>query len=138
MNRSTPAPAGVAEAGPPTRYAVLWHSDVAVPHFDVLVEPRTGADLAAWRSPVWPVDRPTRVQRIADHRQLYLDYEGEVGGHRGRVTRVAGGTCGVQVRPEGVWTVALLSGGTGSLHLRAVEGDEWELSLGAHASASQC
>ena len=116
---------------PPTRYAVLHHTGVPVPHFDVLVEPRPGAHLAAWRSPAWPVARPTPVERIADHRRRYLDYEGEVGGRRGRVDRVVGGTCRVAVEAAGVWTVALLSGAAGTLTLRPVDEEVWELSASA-------
>ena len=111
------------------RYAVLHHTGVAVPHFDVLVEPRPAADLAAWRSPVWPIEGVTPVERIQDHRRPYLDYEGEVGGQRGRVDRVAGGACRVEVGPAGVWTVTLLGGAGGSLVLRPT-GDTWEASPG--------
>lgn len=32
--------------------------------------------------------------RLADHRRVYLEYEGEISGGRGRVARVAAGTCG--------------------------------------------
>jgi hypothetical protein len=128
--------ASPSRAGPATRYAVLWHTGVAVPHFDVLVEPSPGANLAAWRSPVWPVEESVRVQRLPDHRRLYLDYEGEVGGHRGRVERAAGGTCQVEVGPEGVWTVTLLGGGVGTLHLRSIDGEQWELSGRGDASPS--
>ncbi len=100
-----------------------------VPHFDVLVEPRAGGDLAAWRSPAWPVEVATAVERIADHRRAYLDYEGEVGGRRGRVERVAGGPCTVEVGAGGVWTVRPAGGG--SLVLRPVDGGAaWALSPG--------
>jgi hypothetical protein len=33
------------------------------------------------------------AERIPDHRPLYLTYEGPISGDRGRVTRVAEGTC---------------------------------------------
>ena len=110
-----------------TRYAVLHHTGVPAPHFDVLVEPRPGGDLAAWRSPAWPVDRPAAVERIKDHRRLYLDYEGEVGGRRGRVDRAAGGSCSVVVGPDGVWTVRLITGGVGTLTLSPGDGGGWTL-----------
>ena len=121
----------MSDESSPLRYAVLWHSGITAPHFDVLVEPSPGGDLAAWRSPAWPVERATAVERIKDHRRLYLDYEGEVGGRRGRVERVAGGTCRVDVGPEGVWTVMLLSGGVGTITLRPsgnAGGTAWVLS----------
>lgn len=34
-------------------------------------------------------------ERLADHRRVYLTYEGEVSGGRGRVTRLARGACGL-------------------------------------------
>ncbi len=112
---------------PPTRYAVLHHTGVPVPHYDVLVEPRPGADLAAWRSPAWPVRGPTPVERIADHRRAYLDYEGDVGRRRGRVERVVGGMCHVTVGPGDVWTVRPTGGPAGPLVLRPTAGGGWEL-----------
>lgn len=41
--------------------------------------------------------RAFRAQRIADHRRLYLAYEGEVSGGRGRVRLVAAGPGRVEV-----------------------------------------
>ena len=116
---------------PPTRYAVLHHTGVSSPHFDVLVEVTPGGDLAAWRSPAWPIERPTPVERIRDHRRLYLDFEGDLGGSRGHVDRVAGGTCHVTVGPDGVWTVHLLSGAVVTLTLRPADGGSgWTLTPG--------
>ena len=74
-------------------------------HFDWLIEPSS-----ANAAPGGPDDRvllafriahrldlgpPSefRAERLANHRRLYLDYEGEIAGGRGRVTRVAAGTC---------------------------------------------
>ena len=118
----------MSDACPILRYAVLHHTGVPAPHYDVLVEPRPGGDLAAWRSPAWPVERPTPVQRIADHRRLYLDHQGDVGNRRGRVDRVAGGTCRLSIGADGAWTVTPLSGAAGTLVLRPVNGAAWELS----------
>ncbi len=117
------------QADPPVlRYAVLHHTGVPSPHFDVLVEPRPGADLATWRSPDWPVEAPTPVERIKDHRRIYLDYEGALGGGRGTVERVAGGTCHVDVGAAGVWTVTLRSGAVGTLTFRPTSDGRWQLS----------
>jgi len=33
------------------------------------------------------------AERIADHRRMYLEYEGEISGGRGEVERVARGSC---------------------------------------------
>lgn len=68
------------------RFAILSHDHPFV-HWDVLFE--DGASCLTWRllsSPeldqtVWP------AERIADHRLLYLDYEGPVSGGRGVVSQ---------------------------------------------------
>jgi hypothetical protein len=77
---------------PALRYAVLHHVGGAEPsHFDLLVETEPGAALATWRCPQWPIDAEIEVERLRDHRRVYLDYEGPVTGGNGFVTRVAGG-----------------------------------------------
>lgn len=71
-------------------------------HFDWLLEtgePGRPVDpdvrsLIAWRLPASLCDRSCAVfdaERLAPHRRLYLDYEGEVSGGRGAVRRVAAG-----------------------------------------------
>lgn len=55
-------------------------------HFDVMLE--RGAMLATWSMPDPPELAPpagAEAIRIQDHRPLYLDYEGEISGGRGRV-----------------------------------------------------
>ena len=47
------------------RYAVLLHSGIAEPHFDLLIEPEPGALLMTWRLPRWPAglgDAATRIK----------------------------------------------------------------------------
>jgi hypothetical protein len=71
------------------RFAVLLH-DHPFPHWDLLLE--TGGHCRTWRL----LDDPARpgpwgAEAIADHRLLYLDYEGPVSGGRGQVTRWDGG-----------------------------------------------
>ncbi len=64
-------------------------------HFDWLTQPAPDAPLVAFRV-VERIDLPEctafTAQRIPDHRAVYLEYEGEISGGRGRVTRVAAGT----------------------------------------------
>ncbi len=110
------------------RYAVLWHGEIPDPHFDILVETHPGSQLATWRSPVWPIEQPTVLKRLKDHRRIYLDYEGDLTERRGRVERVAGGSCTVEIGEGAVWTIELLSSPT-RLILRHVQGDEWEAVL---------
>ena len=111
------------------RFAILHHTGIAEPHFDLLFETHPGSDLATWRSPVWPIESPTTATRLKDHRRAYLDYDGEVSRQRGYVERVAGGTCEVEVDPDAVWTIRLLTGvPETTLTLRPV-GEGWEIAL---------
>jgi hypothetical protein len=64
------------------RYAVLNH-DWPTPHYDLLLQ--QGGVLKAWRL-FDPPDQDQPLMPNAEHRLLYLDYEGEVSGGRGRVT----------------------------------------------------
>jgi hypothetical protein len=72
------------------RFALLAH-DHPAPHWDLFLE--AGPVLRSWRilSP-FSAPGPVPVEPIADHRPLYLDYEGPVSGGRGTVTRVDAGT----------------------------------------------
>lgn len=74
------------------RYAILRHEGIDDPHFDLLFETAPGSMLAAWRSPCWPLEMDRPIQRLPDHRPMYLDYEGEISGGRGSVTRAKGGS----------------------------------------------
>ena len=78
---------------PPLRFVVLRHEGVAPPHYDIMFESAPGEALWTWRSEVWPLAEGAELVRQADHRRLYLDYEGLVSGNRGSVTRFAEGEC---------------------------------------------
>jgi hypothetical protein len=72
------------------RFVILEH-DWPSPHWDLLLE--AGDVLRAWRllaEPAPGVEVPAEPN--ADHRPLYLDYEGPVGGNRGAVRRWDAGT----------------------------------------------
>jgi len=68
-------------------------------HWDWLIEREPGEERVLTfrlKSP-WPIldDRSADTflaERIADHRAMYMEYEGEVSGDRGVVSRVAGGS----------------------------------------------
>lgn len=75
----------------PPRYVVLHHTGVAQPHYDLMFETRPGPALKTWRSPRWPIEQPTPLEPLADHRADYLTYEGPVSGRRGSVKRVEQG-----------------------------------------------
>jgi hypothetical protein len=72
------------------RFAILAH-DHPAPHWDLFLE--AGPVLRSWRlrSPLAP-GAPVVAEPTADHRLLYLDYEGPVSGGRGTVTRVDAGS----------------------------------------------
>jgi hypothetical protein len=54
---------------------------------------RDGASpLETFRCPRWPVEAGDRLDRLPDHRRVYLDYEGPISGGRGEVVRVEAGT----------------------------------------------
>lgn len=72
------------------RFAILEHRWNGV-HWDFLLE--AGDSLRTWAidAPIRPgVDLPARA--LPDHRSIYLDYEGPVGGNRGEVLRWDWGT----------------------------------------------
>jgi len=60
-------------------------------HFDFMVE--RGEKLATWKlaAPL-PEEGSVQGERSFDHRALYLDYEGEIAGGRGRVEIVLRGS----------------------------------------------
>jgi hypothetical protein len=88
------------------RFAILHHTGVTTPHYDLMFEPDPEATLATWRSPVWPVVGPVPVEQLDDHRRDYLDYEGPVSNDRGRVDRVVGGLFRFESRTADRWVIA--------------------------------
>ncbi|VTT96461.1 Uncharacterized protein OS=Singulisphaera acidiphila (strain ATCC BAA-1392 / DSM 18658 / VKM B-2454 / MOB10) GN=Sinac_6085 PE=4 SV=1: LigD_N [Gemmataceae bacterium] len=72
------------------RFVILAH-DWPAPHWDLLLE--AGPVLRAWRLLAEPAaGRSVPAEPNADHRPLYLDYEGPVSGGRGTVSRWDAGT----------------------------------------------
>jgi len=114
----------------PVRYVILHHTDVSEPHFDLMFETAPGSQLATWRSEIWPIESPTTVTRLRDHRRLYLEYEGPISDHRGAVQRVTDGQCQVEVGENSVWTIKLLTGSApATLILRPIADQEWSVNL---------
>lgn len=71
------------------RFVLLAH-DWPAPHLDLLLE--AGPALRAWRLLGEPGAAPVPAEPNADHRLLYLDYEGPVSGGRGEVRLWDAGT----------------------------------------------
>lgn len=110
------------------RYAILHHTGIPSPHYDVMFETSPGSDLATWRVESWPVESPQPAQRLKDHRRAYLHLEGELTQRRGYVERIAEGSCSIEIGENAVWRVAILSGGTKqSLVLTQGDGETWTI-----------
>lgn len=76
--------------------------------------------------------RRFEAQRIADHRRLYLDYEGPVSGGRGSVRRLAAGWMRIeQSSPQSLILAGRLGEATGRLSGAAAGGDRWVFSTDA-------
>jgi hypothetical protein len=114
----------------PLRYVILRHDGVSEPHFDLMLETYPGSMLSTWRLQQWPVDGRIETTRLRDHRRLYLDYEGEIGGHRGFIHRIGEGQCEVAVGEGNVWTVKLLTGTSPlAFVLKPIDAERWEMVL---------
>jgi hypothetical protein len=75
------------------RFAILHHRLADGEHWDFLLE--QGDVLWTWNlesDPLAGPGGPIAARRIADHRKLYLTYEGPVAPDRGIVARIEGGT----------------------------------------------
>jgi len=129
--RNSPGPGGF-EILPPVlslRYVILHHTGVPAPHYDLMFEIDPGSPLATWRSPHWPITQPALLERIADHRRDYLDYQGPLSNDRGEVTRVAAGTFRFESRTDHRWRIITDLGQKLSL-LRQEESPNWRVEVG--------
>jgi hypothetical protein len=73
------------------RFVVLRHETPTgysrPSHYDLMLE--QGEMLRTWALENLPTaDQPVLAERLPDHRNVYLEYEGAVSGERGSVTRV--------------------------------------------------
>ena len=82
------------------RFVILHHLSPVGEHWDVMLE--MDSALATWSiPPQHPAGNSftCTATRLPDHRKDYLEYEGEISGNRGTVTRVSSGTY-EQLSPE--------------------------------------
>jgi hypothetical protein len=106
------------------RFAVLEHDHPTL-HWDFLLE--DGGVLLTWRLAAPPTpDVVVHAEKLFDHRLLYLDYEGPVGGGRGRVTRWDNGTFEWEERGADRAVVRLIGGRLhGVFRLERADGETW-------------
>jgi len=80
------------------RFNILYHTlppnSARQSHWDFLVE--AGETLWTWALEQEPHTATQAAQRLADHRRLYLDYEGPLSDNRGEVRRWDTGTCEIE------------------------------------------
>ncbi len=130
----TAAPEPALAAGPlPVTGGVLRA------HWDFLVEGLVYERLPTWRLAANPLRAtgPIGAERLPDHRRLYLDYEGEIAGGRGRVRRLDRGPARIE-RFEDEELVVQLRGAVlaGRFHIGRNAGGELVFErLGADESA---
>jgi len=75
------------------RFVILHHQSPTGNHWDVMLE--TDSALTTWSILPQSLTRfpfACSATRLPDHRKHYLDYEGEVSGNRGTVSRLDAGT----------------------------------------------
>ncbi len=99
--------------GTMVRYVVLHHMGVAPEHYDLMLQVPGSAKLMTWRfvepPETWNEQQPL-AERIADHRETYLTYEGEVSGGRGGVIRMDEGMARIVTRNKSTCRVQLEGG----------------------------
>ena len=67
-------------------------------HYDWMLQRHAAAELVTFRCHDFLPDAAAWVaERIGDHRLAYLEFEGEISGGRGSVTRVAAGRCQILI-----------------------------------------
>jgi hypothetical protein len=120
---------------PGTLYVILRHDGVEHPHFDLMFQTAPGSLLATWRAKVWRPTEAINVERLGDHRQAYLTFEGKLSGDRGEVRRVEQGICAVQ-QIDNSWTIQLHplpAGETLTLRIIQITVGNWQLAVGSDA-----
>ena len=107
------------------RFVILMHNHPFL-HWDFLVE---GAESAStWRLMREPcLNEPILAEPIADHRLMYLEYEGPVSGNRGQVVRTLSGvvtsdTFGSDDAPSRVFELAQQSFATRAEFFQSSDG----------------
>jgi hypothetical protein len=88
------------------RYVILRHETAAGEHFDFMLE--TGSALKTWSLAQSPKPGANMMaESLADHRLVYLEYEGPISNDRGSVIRWDHGTYEVMRQSESELIVQL-------------------------------
>jgi hypothetical protein len=109
---------------------LLRHEGHGAIHFDFMLE--DGDTLATWQFDESPALLAPGGQlpciRLSPHRRAYLDYEGQVSGDRGTVSRAAAGTYALLSATATNWSFKLHSPTlVGLFHLYHLTGPAWSL-----------
>lgn len=87
------------------RFVILEHDHPHL-HWDLMIE--WGGHLKTWRLSAPPTRHESvRAEPLADHRLMYLDYEGPVSGGRGQVIRWDSGHVVEVLQEVGAWSLQL-------------------------------
>ena len=113
------------------RFAILHHTGIPSPHFDLLIETGPDALLLTFRLEHWPITAPAPadITRQADHRRVYLEYEGPISGNRGEVRRIASGECICSTLTASIIDLTLQLATPIRLHLTHVQADQWRCTM---------
>lgn len=113
----------------PRRFVLLRHTECDRPHWDFLLEQEDS--LATWQSyhdPLPARQEGSELFKIADHRKMYLDFEGRLSENRGLLERVCVGTYTLLEKNSQLWRVRLASSGlVGEFELRSAGDERWVL-----------
>jgi len=105
-----------------------WHLDWMIQRTDPAADP--ARPLLSFRVGFSPLEADEfDAQRIADHRAVYLDYDGEISGGRGSVTRLTSGSASIAVFDARRIEVVL--DGSRRLVGRSDDGAAWRFELAA-------
>jgi hypothetical protein len=109
-------------------------------HFDWLLQRQGGGPLITFRlasRPDVPPPWTLSAERLADHREIYLTFQGTLSGERGDVVQIARGWCDVQVESQTELAAAVGFGGpAGALVGHAAPNGLWDLELRQPARAT--
>jgi hypothetical protein len=111
-------------------FVILLHSGHGPEHYDLML--RRGWSLATWQLEQSPLEMAPGdklpARKLANHRLVYLTYEGPVSRGRGRVARVEEGRYELLSRGQEGWCVRLAGERMhGVYSLTFVDGDDWVL-----------